>query len=161
MALARTKVEGLALLYQFFLIGMSACQSIFHGHADLLHIFLSLFKFVTRGDFTNRGNHPACPAVGISPWNSLQGMGDREEAVTLTLVDIRYQDSHLSNTDILDRGSKVTLSIIVGDDNLRCGLGTCCYILTGLFGHACPYVRELKGIVEWADSNRDAFERAI
>ena len=36
-----------------------------------------------------------------------------------------------------------------------------CYILTGLFGQVCPYVRELKGIVKWASSNQDAFERAI
>ena len=40
-------------------------------------------------------------------------------------------------------------------------MGTFCYILTGLFGYACPYVRELKGIVEWATSNRDTFERAV
>ena len=37
MALACTKAEGLALLLQFFLTGMSACQSTFHGHADLLY----------------------------------------------------------------------------------------------------------------------------
>ena len=44
---------------------------------------------------------------------------------------------------------------------MRQELGTFCYILTGLFGYACPYVRKLKGIVDWAVSNRDAFERAI
>ena len=60
-ALARTEAKGLALLSQFFLTGMSACQSTFHGHADLLHISLPLFKFVARGAFTNHGNHPACP----------------------------------------------------------------------------------------------------
>ena len=88
-------------------------------------------------------------------------MVDRGEAVTSTLADIRDQDSHLANADNLDRGTKVTLYVIVGDDNLLSELGTCCYILTGLFGHTCPYVCELKGIVEWADSNRDAFEREI
>ena len=36
-----------------------------------------------------------------------------------------------------------------------------CYILTGLFGYAYPYVSELKGIVEWAASNRDNFERTV
>ena len=35
------------------------------------------------------------------------------------------------------------------------------YILMGLFGYACPYVRDLKGVVNWAASNRDTFERAI
>ena len=67
MALSRTKAEGLGLLSQFFLTGMSACQSILHGHADLLHISLPLFNYVARGDFTNHGNHPACPSGGISP----------------------------------------------------------------------------------------------
>ena len=67
MKFARTKAEGLALLSQFFLTGMSAYQSTFHGHADLLHIFLPLFKFVAMGAFTNHGNHPACPLGGISP----------------------------------------------------------------------------------------------
>ena len=146
MALARTKAEVLALLSQFFLTGMSASQSIFHGHADLLQIFLPLFNFVARGDFTNHGNHLACPFGGISPWTSLQGMGDRGEAVTLTLVNIGAQDSYLANADSLARGAKVTLSVIVGADNLPRELGTVCYILAGLFGHACPDVRELKGM---------------
>ena len=65
MALARTKAEGLALLFQFFLTGMSACQSIFHGHADLLHISLRLFNFIARFAFTNHGNHAVCPSGGI------------------------------------------------------------------------------------------------
>ena len=51
--------------------------------------------------------------------------------------------------------------VIVGSDNLRCELGNFCYILMGLFGYECPYVRELKGIVEWEASNRDAFKRAV
>ena len=67
---------------------MSACQSKFHGHADLLHISLPLFNFVARGAFTNHGNHLACPLGGISPWISLQGMRDRGEAVALTLAEI-------------------------------------------------------------------------
>ena len=90
-----------------------------------------------------------------------QGIGDGGEAVASTLADIGAQDSRLANTNSLARGSKVRLSIIVGADNLRRELGTFYYILTGLFGYACPYVRELKGIVEWAASNQDAFERAI
>ena len=46
-------------------------------------------------------------------------------------------------------------------DNLCRKLGTFCYILTGLFGYAWPYVRDLKAAVEWASSNRDAFEQAV
>ena len=65
MALERTKAEGLALLSQFLLTGMSAGQYIFHGHADFLHIYLPLFNFVTRVAFTNHGNHPACLLEGI------------------------------------------------------------------------------------------------
>ena len=113
MTLACTKAEGLSLLSQLFLTGMSACQSTFHGHADLLHISLPLFNFVARGAFTNHGNHPACPSGGISPWTSLQGMGDRVEAVASTLADIGAQDSRLANADSLARGAKVTLYIIV------------------------------------------------
>ena len=161
MALARTKFEGLALLLKFFLTGMSVCQSIFHGHADLLHISLPLFNFVTRGVFTNHCNHLACPSGGISPLTSLQGMVDRGEAVASTLAGIGYQDSRLANADSLAHGAKVTMSVIAGSDNLRRELGKFFYILTGLFGHACPYVRELKGVVEWVVSNRDAFEWAI
>ena len=92
---------------------------------------------------------------------SLQGMVDRGEAVASTLAGIGYQDSRLANADSLARGTKVTLSVISGSDNLRRELGKFFYILTGLFGHACPYVRELKGVVEWVVSNRDAFEWAI
>ena len=88
MELARTKAEGLALLFQFFLTGMSACQYNFHGHAELLHISLPLFNFFTRGAFTDHGNHPACPPGGIYPWTSLQGMVDRGDAVAPTLTDI-------------------------------------------------------------------------
>ena len=77
MALARTKAKGLALLSQFFLTGMSACQSTFNGNADLLHPPPPLFNFVVRGAFTNHGNHPACPSGGIYPWTSLQGRGHR------------------------------------------------------------------------------------
>ena len=40
-------------------------------------------------------------------------------------------------------------------------LGTFYYILTGLFGYACTYVHELKGIVGWSASNGDAFDRAL
>ena len=161
MALARTKVEGLALLYQFFLTGMSACQSIFHGHSDLLHISLPIFNFVARGAFTNHGNHLACPLGGISPWTSLQGMGDRGEAVASTLANIGAQESRLANADILAHRAKVTLLVISRADNLRSELGTFCYILTDLFGHVFPYVREREGIVEWVASNQDSFERAI
>ena len=140
---------------------MSACQSTFHGHADVLHISLPLFNFVARGAFTNHGNHPDCPSGGMSPWTSLQGMGDRGEAVTSTLADIGAQDSRLANADSLARGAKVTLSVSVGADNLRRELGTFCYILTCLFGYSFPYVREINGIVAWAASNQYAFERAI
>ena len=80
-------------------------------------------------------------------------MVDRGETVASTVADIGAQDSRLTNADSLARGTKVTLSIIVGADNLRRELGTFCYILKGLFGHACPYVRELKGVKEWTVSN--------
>ena len=46
-------------------------------------------------------------------------MGDRGEAVASTLADIGAQESRLANADILARGAKVTLSVIVGADNLR------------------------------------------
>ena len=75
-------------------------------------------------------------------------MGDRGGAVASTRADIGDQDSRLANVDSLARGAKVTLSVIFGSDNLHPELGTICYILTGLFGYACPYVCELKGIVE-------------
>ena len=75
-------------------------------------------------------------------------MGDRGAAVASTLTDIGAQDYRLTNADSLACGAKVTLLVIVGSDNLRRKLGTFCYILMGLFGYACPYVRELKGIVE-------------
>ena len=88
-------------------------------------------------------------------------MGDRGEAVASTLADIGAQDSCLANANSLARLAKVTLSVIVGADNLRRELGTFCYILTGLFGYAFPYVRELNVIVEWETSNRYDFERAI
>ena len=140
---------------------MSACQSTFHGHADLIHISRPLFNFVERGAFNNHGNHPDCPSGGISPRTFLQGTGDRGETVALTLADIRAQESRLANVDSLSCGAKVTLYIIVGEDNLRRELGKFRYILIGIFGYACPYVRKLKGIVEWAASNQDAFERAV
>ena len=82
-------------------------------------------------------------------------------AVVSALADIRAQDSCLTNTDSLARGTKVTLSVIAGSDNLRRELGKFCYIITGLFGYTYPYVREMKGAVEWAASNRDAFKRAV
>ena len=44
---------------------------------------------------------------------------------------------------------------------MRHELGTFCYILKGLFGYACTYVREKKGVVEWAASNIDAFEQDV
>ena len=31
----------------------------------------------------------------------------------------------------------------------------------GLIGCACPYIRELKGVVKWSASNRFSFERAV
>ena len=94
-------------------------------------------------------------------WTSLQGLGDRGAAVASTLADIGAQGSRLANADNLECRAKVTLLVIVGWDNLRHELGAFCYILTGLFSYVCPYVRELKGVVKWAASNRDAFERAV
>ena len=88
-------------------------------------------------------------------------MGNRGAAVASTLADIGAQDSRLVNTDSLSRGAKVTPLVIAVLDNLRCELGTFCYILTGIFAYTCPCVYELKGVVEWAASNRDAFERAV
>ena len=119
MELARTKVEGQVLLSQFFLTGVSACQSDFHRHSDLLHIFLPLFNFVTLGAFTNHGNHLACMSGGVSAWASPQGLGGRGASLASNLSDIKSQDSSLANADNLDRGAKVTLSVIFGSDNLR------------------------------------------
>ena len=51
-------------------------------------------------------------------------MGDRVEAVVSTLAGIGAQDSRLTNADSLACGAKVTLSMIVGADNLRLELGT-------------------------------------
>ena len=65
MALAWTKAEGLDLMSQFFLTGMSACKLEFHGNADLLHISLTLFNFVTKGAFTDHISHPACLSGGV------------------------------------------------------------------------------------------------
>ena len=138
MVLVCTKVEVLALLLQFFLTGMRACQSIFHGHSGLLHISLPLFNRLLGG---------------ISPWTSLQVMVNRGEAVASTLADIGAQDFRLANAYILAHGAKLTLSIIVRAYNLRRELGTFCYILTDLFCRAFPYVCELKEIVEWVASN--------
>ena len=76
-------------------------------------------------------------------------------------MDIGYQDSRLVNADNLARGGKVTLPVIVRSENLRRELGTFCYILTGIFGYACPYMRELKGLVDWAAPNRATFEWAV
>ena len=73
--------------------------------------------------------------------------------VATTLVNIGSQDSYLANAESLACRAKVTLSVIFGADKLRHELGTFYYILTGLFGHAFPYVRELEWIVEWAASN--------
>ena len=42
---------------------------------------------------------------------------------------------------------EVTLLVIFGLDNFCCKLGAFCYILMGLFGCACPYVHELKILV--------------
>ena len=118
MALAWTKAEGLELLYQLFLTGMSVCQLEFHVHADLLHISVPLFNFVTREAFNNHGNYPVCPSGVISAWTSLQGLGDRGAAVASNLADIRSQVSCLTNADSLACGAKVALSVIVNSDNL-------------------------------------------
>ena len=88
------------------------------------------------GCFINHGNHPACPLGGISVLTSLQGMGDRGASVALTLADIRAQGSRLANADSPNHGAKVTLSVIVGSENLPHELLTFCYILTGLFDYA-------------------------
>ena len=161
MALSWTKAEGLALLYQFFLIGMSACLSEFHEHADLLHISLPLFNFVPMGAFIKNGKHPACPLGEISAWISLQVLGGRGAAAASTLANIVAQDSRLSNADSLYRGVKFTLLFIVGSDNLCSELRTFCYILADLFGYACLYVRDLKRVVELAASNIDAFKQTV
>ena len=122
---------------------------------------LPLFNFFTSGAFTNQVNHPSFSSGYISAWNSIQVLGDRGESVTSTLADIRAQDSRLTNMDILSRGEKFTLVVIVGSDNLRCELGTLLYILPGLFVYVCTYMRDLKGVIKWAASNRDAFEQAV
>ena len=147
MTLTQTKADVLAQISQFFLTGMSTYLLEFHGHADLLHISLPLFNFFTRGAFTNHGNPPACPLGDISGWTSLQILGGRGAAVVLTLADIGAQDSRLINADNLSRGAKVTLLVIFGLDNFCCKLGAFCYIIMGLFGCACPYVHELKILV--------------
>ena len=74
----------------------------------------------------------------------------------LNLLPIPIRDLHR-----LSGGAKVTLLVIVGSENLRRELGTFCYILTGLFGYACTYVRGMKGVAEGAASNIDAFKQAV
>ena len=88
---------------------MSACLSELYVHADLLHMYLPFFNFVTRGAFTNHRNHPTCPLGGISGWTSLQGLGSRGAYVSLSPADIGAQDSQLTNVDNLACGAKVTL----------------------------------------------------
>ena len=88
-------------------------------------------------------------------------MEGRGAAVASTLTDIKDQESRLANAGNLALGAKVTLSIIVGSDNLRRELGTFCYILTGLFGYACPYIHKIRGVVECTASNRGTFKRSV
>ena len=88
-------------------------------------------------------------------------MGDRGAAVASTLSDIGDQDYRLANADSLSHKAKVNLLVISGLNNLRHELGTFYYILTRLFSYACSYVHEMKGVVEWEASNRDAFERYV
>ena len=118
-----------------------------------------LFNLVTRRALTNHGNHLAYPLGSISGWTSLQGLGDRGSTVVSTLTDIRAQESRFVNADNLAHGAKVTQSATVGLEKLRRKLGKFCYILTGLFGYACPYVHDLKGLIDWAASRKSAFKR--
>ena len=134
MALSWRKAEGLVLLSQFFLTGMIACLSEFHGHADLLHISFPLFNFFTRGEFTNHINHTVCRLGRISGWTPLKVLGGRNSSIVSTLAEIGAQDSCLVNADNLACGSKITLSVIVDLYNLCRKLVTFCYKLTGLFG---------------------------
>ena len=53
------------------------------------------------------------------------------------------------------------MSAIAGSENLHRELGTFYNIFQGLFGYACTYVCDLKGVVEWAASNRETFERDV
>ena len=77
------------------------------------------------------------------------------------MSDIGDQDSRLVNADNLARKAKVTLSMIAGLDNLHRDLETFCCILMGVFGYACPCMRDLKKVVKWSASNRSAFKRAV
>ena len=66
VAASPIKQEGLATLVQYLMSSMWVFRQDFMGHANLLHISIPMYNFVTRDRFTNPGENLACPTGSMS-----------------------------------------------------------------------------------------------
>ena len=76
-------------------------------------------------------------------------------------VDLKALDGRNAIVDQIVRAAKVHLQTISGVTNLQRKIGTKTYILSNLFGDACPLVEGYASVVTWIDENFASFKRHI
>ena len=76
-------------------------------------------------------------------------------------ADITALDGRNTLTDQVARAAKVNLQYISGATNLQREIFTKTYILSKLFGGACPLVEGYASVVTWIDNNFVSFERQV
>ena len=158
---ASNKQAGLAMLVQYLMGDMRVCRRTYLGHSDLLHCSIPLYNFVAGDRFVNPGENPACPAGGMSMWTTLQGLGDIGDRMASADADLTALDGRNALADQVARAAKVHLQPISGASNLQKEIGTKTYILSKLFGEACPLVEGYTSVVTWIDENFASFERQV
>ena len=76
-------------------------------------------------------------------------------------ADLTALDGRNALADQVARAAKVHLQPISGASNLQKEIGTKTYILSKLFGAACPLVEGYTSVVTWVDENFASFERQV
>ena len=97
----------------------------------------------------------------MSIWTTLQGAGDVDNRMASADADLTALNGRNALPDEVAQVVKVHLQPISGAINLQKEIGTKTYILSKLFGGACPLVEGYASVVTWIDKNFALFQRQV
>ena len=86
-------------------------------------------------------------------WTILQGKEDVGDRMASADANLMALDGRKAVADQIARAARVHLQTISGATNLQREIGTKTYILSKLFGNACPLVQGYASVISWIDEN--------
>ena len=100
-------------------MGMDSRRRNFHGHAQILHVGVSLYNIVEGNLLISPGTKSALPVGDFYMWTGLQGSEDVGVIIITSDADMDALDRRNTQADHIFRVVRMVLQIIVGPLTLQ------------------------------------------